>query len=176
MTPRQKRIIGVLAVANGVIVLTLILFATRLSGGISSVLLPTPVPTYPSEALSSQECQQRALRMVSQAGLGGTATVIPGESLWLNLVYPMAPGDDLDDAAQQVWTAFDIATALTEERCDIVSRVEVQIEPRPQGAEGLTRLRASVDVAHLKAFYSGELTENEFIDRVQYEADPASRQ
>jgi hypothetical protein len=176
MTPRQKRIIGALAIANGLIILTLIVFLTRFSGPIPSAPLPTPVPTYPSGALSSQECQQRAVQMVSQAGLAGTATVIPGESLRLELVYPMAPGESLASAAQQVWTAFDIAIALTENRCDIVSRVEVQIEPRSRGAQGLTQIRASVDVADLKAFHSGKLSESEFIDQVQYKAGSSGRQ
>lgn len=101
---------------------------------------------------------------------------IPGGSLELDLVYRVSPDDGLDDAVQQVWTAFDIAVALTEDQCDIVSRVEVQIEPQPQSAEGLTQFRASADVADLKAFHSGGVSENEFINRVQYEANPADRQ
>ena len=171
MTPRQKRIIGVLAVINGVIILALIVFITRFSGSTSFALLPTPVPTYPSGALSSQECQQRAVQMMSQAGLSGTAAVIPGESLRLNLVYPVIAAESLNDATQQVWTAFDVAIALTENRCAIVSRVEVQIAPQSGNVQDPSWIRAAVDVTDLKAFYNGELSEAEFIDQVAYETD-----
>jgi hypothetical protein len=41
-----------------------------------------------------------------------------------------------------------------------------------QGAQGSIQVRASVDATDLEAFHSGELSEIELIDRVQYEADP----
>jgi hypothetical protein len=176
MTPRQKRIIGVLAIINGVIILALVVFITRFSGSTSFALLPTPVPTYPPGALSSQECQQRAAQMMSRAGLSGTAAVIPGESLRLDLIYSVTAAESLDSAAQQVWTAFDIAAALAEDRCAIVPRVEVQIEPQPGSTQDFSRIRAAVDVADLKAFYNGELGETEFIDQVEYKTDPPGGQ
>jgi len=176
MTLRQKRIIGVLVITNGVIILSLVLFITRFSGSGSSALLPTPVPTYPPGSLSSQECQQRATEMMSRVGLSGTAAVIPGESLQLDLVYLGTAAESLDNAAQQVWEAFDIATALTEDRCAIVSRVEVQIEVRSRSDQELGHIRAAVDVTDLKAFNHGDLSESGFIDQVTYAAIPASDQ
>ena len=168
MTPRQRRIIGALVIVNGVIILALILFAARFSGSSSSPLLPTPVPTYPSGSLIAKECEQRALKSILDAGFGGTVAIAPGGSLRLNLIDTMAPGDSVDDLAQRVWTAFDVAIDLMDDRCDVASRVEVRLEPQSRGP--LTRIYASVDATDLRAFYDGELSESEFIDRVQYEA------
>jgi hypothetical protein len=176
MTPRQKRIIGVLVVTNGVIILGLVLFITRFSGSASSALLPTPVPTYPPGSLSSQECQQRAAEIMSQAGLSGAATVIPGGALQLDLVYRDTAAESLGNAAQQVWEAFDIATALTEDRCAMFSRVEIRINVRSRSDQKLGQIRAAVPATHLKAFHNGSLSESEFIDQVTYEAIPASDQ
>ncbi len=176
MTPRQKRIIGALAIANGVILLALIVFVTRFSGSSSSAPLSTPVSTHLSGSLSAQECEQRALQSILRAGFGGTVAVVPGESLQLNLVYPMAPDESVDDLAQRVWTAFDIAIALTDDGCDIVSRIDVRLEPRSHGAQGPTQIYASVDAVELKAFYEGELSESAFIDLVRYEATSADGQ
>lgn len=176
MTLRQKRIIGVLVITNGILILGLVLLMTRFSGSGPSALIPTPVPTYPPGSLSSQECQQRATEMMSQSGLSGTAAVIPGESLQLDLVYRGTAVESLDNAAQQVWRAFDVATALTNNRCAIISRVEVQVEVRSRSDQELGQIRATVDVTDLEAFDNGDLSESEFIDQVAYEAIPASDQ
>lgn len=172
MTPRQRRIIGALVLGNGAILLALVLFVARFSG--SSSLLPTPVPTYSLGSLIAEECEQRALQTILEAGFGGTVAAVPGGSLELNLVDPTAPGKGLDHLAQRVWTAFDVAIALLDDRCDIVSRVEVRLAPQPRNP--LTRIYASVDATDLKAFYDGELSESEFIDQVQYECTLAHGQ
>jgi len=176
MTLRQKRIIGVLVVTNVALILSLALVITRFSGSGPFALLPTPVPTYPPGSLFSQECQQRATEMMSRVGLSGTAAVTPGESLRLDLVYLDTAGGSLEDAAQQVWKAFDTAIALTDDRCAAISRVEVQIKVRSASDQKLGHIRASVPVTHLKSFHKGDLSESEFIDQVTYDVIPASDQ
>lgn len=176
MTPRQKRIIGVLVVTNAVIILGLVLFITRFWGSASSALLPTAVPTYPPGYLSSQECQQRAAEMMSQAGLSGAAAVVPGGALQLDLAYRDTGAESLGNAAQQVWEAFDVAAALAEDRCAVFSRVEIRIDVRSRSDQKLGRIYAAVPVTHLKAFHNGSLSESEFIDQVTYKAIPAGEQ
>jgi hypothetical protein len=174
MTPRQKRIIGVLVIANGAVILALVLFVARFSPASSPTPLPSPVPHDPSAGppgvLPSQVCQRRAVQLLSQAGLAGTATFISGKTLRLDLVYPIPQDQNAEEAAQQVWTAFDIARALSEDQCDSFSHISVMIQA--QGAQSSIQIRASVDATDLEAFHSGELSESEFIGRVQYEADP----
>jgi hypothetical protein len=91
-------------------------------------------------------------------------------------VYQGTATEGLDNAAQQVWTAFDVATAVTKDRCAIVSRVEVQIEARSRSNQELGQIRAAVDVTDLKGFDNGDLSESEFIDQVAYGAILASDQ
>jgi hypothetical protein len=174
VTARQKLIIGVLVFANGAVILALVVFVARFSPAISSTPSPSPVPPYPSAGpsgpLSSQLCQRGAVQLLSQAGLGGTATFIPGKTLRLDLVYPIPQDQHAEEAAQQVWTAFDIARALSQDQCDNFSHVVVVIQA--EGTQSSIQIRAGVDTTDLEAFHSGELTEAQFIDRVQYEADP----
>lgn len=176
MTVRQKQIIGVLVIINVVLILGLALVITHFSGSGPSALLPTPVPTYPPGSLSSQECQQRATEMMSRVGLNGTAAVILGESLQLDLLYQDTAGGSLDNAAQQVWKAFDIALALTEDRCAAISRVDIQIKVLSPSDQALGYIRAAVPVIHLKSFHRGDLSESEFIDQVTYEVIATSDQ
>jgi hypothetical protein len=202
MTPRQKSIIWVLAIANGAVILALVVFVARFSPEASPTLLPSAAPPDPSGgpspalssvqatspstssgqrpgqappgALSWEECQQRAVRLLSQGGLGGTATLVSDRTLRLALVYPIPKDQTVEQAAQQVWTAFDIAQALTQDQCNDFFHVTVVIQG--QGAQSSIQIRANVDAADLEAFYGGELSEGEFIDRVQYEAEPVNRQ
>lgn len=163
-------------ITNVVLILSLALVITRFSGSGPSALLPTSVPTYPPGSLSPQECQRRATEMMSRVGLSGAAAVIPGESLHLDLVYWDTAGENLDNAAQQVWKAFDIAIALIEDRCAAVSRIEVQIKAQSRGDQELGHIRAGVHVRHLKAFHKGDISESEFIDQVTYDVIPTSDQ
>jgi hypothetical protein len=89
----------------------------------------------------------------------------------LDIVYPIPGDQNAEEAAQQVWTAFDIAQALSQDQCDGFSRVTVVIQAH--GARSSIQIRAGVEARDLNAFHDGELSESEFIDRVQYEADPA---
>lgn len=191
MTPRQKRIIAALVIANGVVILALAVLATHLSGTTFSSPLPRPYGTMPRSgvgpygtmphptaipgALPQETCQLKAAQLLAQAGLGGTVTLTAGESLRFEIVYPLAPGHTADEAAQQVWTAFDVALALEEERCGVFSQVEVTIlAVRPdahgeaQGVQDDTRISASVSAVNLGAFSAGELGEDKFIERVSY--------
>jgi hypothetical protein len=174
MTPRQKRIIRVLAIANGAVILALVVFAARFSPITSPTPWGSPLPPYPSpgpsEAPSWQACEQRAVQLLSQAGLGGTAASTSNKTLRLDLVYPVPQDQEAEEAAQQVWTAFDIAQALNQDQCDNFSHVTVVIQTR--GAPSSIQIRASVDTTDLEAFHNGELSESEFIDRVHYEAHP----
>jgi len=77
-----------------------------------------------------------------------------------------APGQTADEAAQLVWTAFDVALALDEDECDLFTEVEVTI--LAQGIQTDTHISASVSAADLAALSAGELSENEFIERVTY--------
>jgi hypothetical protein len=166
MTSRQKCIVGVLAVANGAVILALVVVLTRLSPATSATSLPSSVPPGPSDA-----CERRVVQLLSQAGLSGTAGFISGETLRLDLVYPIPQDQAAEEAAQQVWTAFDIATALSQGQCGDFFHVTVVVET--QGAQNSLRIRADVDRTDLEAFQNGELSESDFIDRVHYEAQSA---
>ena len=172
MTPRQKRIIGVLVIANAAVILALIVFVAHSSPATSAT--PLPVSPYsstgPAGLLSLQTCQQRAVQLLSQAGLGGTATFISDGTLRLDLVYPLPEDQKAGEAAQQVWTAFDIAWALSQGQCDSFCQILVVIQA--QGTQSPIQIQASVDRIDLEAFHNGELSESDFIDRVQYEVAP----
>jgi len=72
------------------------------------------------------------------------------------------------EAAQSVWTAFDVALALQEQdaQCAIFSQVDVTV--LVQDSQTGTRISASARTADLVAFHAGELSEDDFIDRVTY--------
>jgi hypothetical protein len=187
MTPRQKRIIGALVIANCVVVLAVVILATRpLSATAptspSSSALPSASPGTPTWSAQPQgratptsrlpqACQRRAVDLLSRAGLGGTIGLLSDETLQLDLVYPIPQDQGVEQGAQQVWTAFDIAHALILAQCDSFSGITVLIQA--QGSQGSLQIRARVDSADLEAYYGGEITESVFIDRVQYQVDGA---
>jgi len=113
----------------------------------------------------------------------------PRGSLHFQIAYPLASDQAVDAdidhasadidrasadidrasaAAQSVWTAFDVALALQEQeaRCTIFTQVEVTV--LIQNGQTDTRISASVRTADLVAFHAGELSEDDFIDRVTY--------
>jgi hypothetical protein len=163
--------LGTLVVANAALVLALIAFMSPSWSSGPGTASPSAAHADLAEALSPEECQQRAVQMLWRAGLGGTASFALGETLQLDLVYPVAQGESVQLAAQQVWTAFDIALALSEGGCDIFSRIAVVVQP--QRDETPTQFRAWVDKADLQALDSAEISEDEFIDRVQYVVEPS---
>jgi hypothetical protein len=130
----------------------------------------TPQDTASTPATPLPEtCQWKATQLLAQAGLGGTVTSAPDSTLRFDIVHPLAPGQTADEAAQSVWTAFDIALALVEQEdeCDLLGQIEVAI--LAQGSLTDTQINANVSIADLVAFGAGELTEEEFAARVTYQ-------
>jgi hypothetical protein len=100
--------------------------------------------------------------MLAQAGLGGTVTLSTNGALIFEITYPLAPDQTTDDAAQETWTAFDIALALHEQGCPTFTQVEVTILTHH------SQINASVSTSDLIAFASDELSQDQFIERVTY--------
>ncbi len=156
MTRKQKYIIAILAIVNVAVILALIAIMTR----------PAPTrPHIPLIILPQDDCQWSATQLLAQAGLGGTVTLTTDASLNLKIIYPLAPGQEADDAAQEIWTAFDIALALYEQGCSTFTQVQVTILAHN------TQINASVNTSDLIAYSSNELSQEEFIDRVIYTLD-----
>jgi hypothetical protein len=179
MTPTQKRIIVVLAVVTVVVIVALVLLVTfslrAVPPSISASHLETPTPQESSlladEALTAAAslptgCQWRAAQLMAEAGLGGTVALSPDGILRFDVIYPLAPDQSVDEAAQATWVVFDVALALVEDECETISQVEVAI--RARNDQGDVLINASVSAADLIAFGAGELTEDEFIHRVTY--------
>ena len=171
MTPKQRHIIAALAVANTIVILALVVLVTRPSGTHSSPL-PTPhTSTLPhASTLPQGTCRWKAAQLLAQAGLGGTVALTPGGSLRFEITYSLAPGqtapENVNEAAQLVWTALDVALALDEDECGSFTEVEVTI--LAQGIQTDTQVSATVSAADLAAFGAGELSEDEFIEHVTY--------
>jgi hypothetical protein len=96
-------------------------------------------------------------------------TLLADGVLRFDLIYPLTPDQDVDDAAQSVWLALDVASALTKGNCDSFTEIEIVI--LAQGEQTFTRVSARVSLADLLSFNSGELNEDEFIQRVTYQID-----
>ena len=169
MTPRQKHIIAILAIANIAVILALLVLVTHpFSTG-----PPSLPPSHPA-TLPPQTCQWPATQLLARAGLGGTVTLAADGPLCFGIAYPLAPGQTADEAAQSVWTAFDVALALlAEEECAIFTQVEVAILAHDDRTD--TQINASVSVADLLAFGAGELSEDAFIKRVTYTTSVTDR-
>ena len=182
MTLRQKRIVVALTVVNALVILTLVVLVTR-PAGIYSVVQPTSthrveiatprLSTRPRETTTArpaalqETCEWQAAQLLARSGLGGTVALAPGEELRFEIAYSLAPDQTADEAAQSVWAAFDIALALGEaEKCAPFSQIEVTIIA--QGDQRNTQISASASATDLKALSAGEMSEDEFIDRVAY--------
>jgi len=104
--------------------------------------------------------------------MGGTVALIPDGSLRFEIASILAPDQTADETAQSVWTAFDVALALQEQKseCATFTQVEVTIlAVRPSPSTRLpSAISASVSAADLVAFSVGELSEEAFIERVTY--------
>jgi len=237
MTPRQKGIIAILAAANVVVILSLVMLARgflspsnsppqggavgRLPSPPPADSLPSPPPadSFPSpppaggtegglrlprlvgmetcletaqwnsaqvsgqavtQGALARDLQWRAARCLAQAELVGAATLTPDGVLRFEIIYPLVPGQAADDAAQSVWTVFDIALALKREEnvcrravyqayregCAVFTWVEVTV--LALGAQADTRICAAVSAMDVVAFGAGELSEEEFVERVIY--------
>ena len=175
MTPRQKLVVGVLVVANVAVILTIVAIVTR-SGlspdptfadtpSPSPSLAPSPSPS-PAPVLSPTDCRWRATQLLAQAGLGGTVVITGDGSLEFDIPHALEPDQSLDEAAQTIWTAFDVALALRDYRCLAYSQVSVVISAHGDQAD--VQINAVVSTADLVAYGSGSLSEDEFIDTVIY--------
>lgn len=160
MNPKQKRIVGILVIANVIVILILVVFTTRPTPPSRT---HTPSPTHPPRpTLPPNDCQWQATQLLAQAGLGGTAMLTTNGALAFEITYPLAPDQTADDAAQETWTAFDIALALHEQGCPTFTRVEVTIMAHH------SQINASVSTSDLIAFDADKLSQDNFIERVTY--------
>lgn len=158
MNPKQKRIIGILAIANVIVILVLAALAMRPTPASRA---HTPTPTRLSRpTLPPGNCQWQATQLLAQAGLGGTVMLTTDGPLAFEITYPLAPDQTTDDAAQETWTAFDIALILYERGCPTFTQVQVTILAHN------TQINASVSTSDLIAFSADELSQDEFIERV----------
>ena len=158
MTLRQKRLVVAMVIANVVTILALMVLVT-LSSGTNPSPLPTSTPERPplgppqpwgggwspldpprqSRGRLPQPwgggwspqgtCRWQATQLLAQAGLGGTVALIPDGSLRFEIASILAPGQTADEAAQSVWTAFDVALDLQEQKseCATFTQIEVTI-------------------------------------------------
>jgi hypothetical protein len=163
MILRQKLIVATLAITDIVVIVALVMLVTRPSG-----TSPSPHPRPQALSVLQQTCQWRATQLLAHAGLGGTVALTPDGPLRLRITYPLAPGQTVDEAAQSVWTAFDVALALHEQaaECAIFTIVEITILAHNDQPD--IQIDASVSVEDLVAFNAGELSEDAFIERVTY--------
>jgi hypothetical protein len=163
MTLRQKHIVAILVIADILVIVALVVLLTRPLG-------TSPSPHLRSQAPSAlqQACQWQATQLLADAGLGGTATLTPDSPLRLRISYPLARGKTVDEVAQSVWIAFDVALALHERaaECAIFTAVEITILAHNDQPD--TQIDASVSMEDLTAFHAGELSEDAFIERVTY--------
>jgi hypothetical protein len=163
MTPKQKRILFILAGANMVIALALAMLATRHLGPGD-----TPRPDLYTPAPMQQTCQWKATRLLARAGLSGTAAFAPAGPLAFEITYALPPQGSSEDAAQAVWTVFDTALTLQEQEPECATFTQVDVTIWARGSQDDMRIEASVSAADLTTFGAGELTEDQFIDRVTY--------
>lgn len=162
MTPRQKRIIGALMLTNVIVIIALTILISR--------------PAQPSGLLAtelSKACRWQAAQALAEAGGSGTVKLPSQRTLAFEIDHQLALGASAEEAAQQVWIAFDAARALREiNQCEGISRIEVTVQAIPsQGARqrgNAKQIRATVSRADLEAFDDGKLNEADFIDRVRY--------
>jgi len=167
MTQRQKHIIVILAIADIIVILALVGLVTQ----------ATNTRTSPDAHLSTliqspQTCQWQATQLLAHTGIGGTVALTPEGPLRFHLDYPLAPDQTAEYAAQSVWTAFDVALALQEKaECAFFTNVEVII--LAHNDRHAAQISATVSAADLAAFGDGELSEEEFLERVTYATNAA---
>jgi len=163
MTPRQKIIIAILAITDIVVTLALVVSVTHTAGIRFSSPLQSPPPAVPQHT-----CQWQATQLLAYSGLGGTVTLPPDGSLRFEIAYPLSADQTINDAAQSVWTVFDIALKLQEQdaQCATFSRIDITILAHDGPSE--TQISASASTADLEAFSAGELSEEAFIEHVTY--------
>jgi len=207
MTPRQKRILGALAIADSILLLTLTVVLSRGPSQLT-VGVPTLAPKLDSSAKGNgpqgqtgmadsseiikincdgsevppvsaraarDQCQWEATQYLAEAQLAGTVELLSDGILQFTITYPLSTGQTVEDAAQSVWNAFDIALALHENaNCPPFNYISVNINTQTQTNQML--ITAEVETADLLALTGGDLTEEEFIDLVSYAFAPTTTQ
>jgi hypothetical protein len=167
MTPKQKFAVGVLATVNIAAITTLVVLFTRPVAFPTSSYSSIPTPSrFAMLALPPSDCQWRATQLLARAGLAGTVTMTGDGSLDFDITYPLAPGQVIDEAAEAVWTAFEVALAVREYKCVTFIRIGVTVLVHSEQAD--TQIDARVSVADLLAYGAGELSAERFIERVTY--------
>ena len=162
MTQRQKRIIVILAIADIIVILALVGLVTQATNTRTSPDAPLSTP-----AQSPQTCQWQATQLLARTGIAGTVALTSEGPLRFHLDYPLAPDQTVEDAAQSVWTAFDVALALQKKAgCAFFTHVEVTI--LAHNGRHTAQISANVSAADLAAFGDGELSEEQFLERVTY--------
>lgn len=168
MTRGQRRIIVILAIADLAVILGLVALMTHLAHSTATPLSTTG--RTPATALNTppnpadKACRWQAAQQMARAGLSGGVT-LRADTLHLEITTALAPGQTTDDAAQLIWTAFDVALALGEECAFTQIEVTIRIQ------DSTMSLHASVAAADLVAYGAGALTEDEFVARVTYTVD-----
>lgn len=163
MTWGKKCVSIAVAIVTGILILILALLA-QCSPNPNGSPLPTSsvLPTTPYRG-----CQQKGAQLLAQAGLAGTVTLLPEGVLHLDILHTLAPNQTVEEAAQSVWTAFDVALALQkQDECTFLTHVAVAVLLQDEQIDA--RIDASVSAADLAAFGAGELSEEAFIERVTY--------
>lgn len=125
-----------------------------------------PTPFAPSPLRLPDGC---TLTMAHQLTVSG----IPGEvgaddsGLRVSVPHALPEGTPPDEEAQTIWAVFDAAMALPPECAFRQLTVQVRTDA------GVC-LRAHVADDDLRAWHTGELNDDEFIERVTYTQEPCS--
>lgn len=160
MSTRQKCIIAALAVADIVVILIVALYVLHTT----RYLFSDPS----SFAFESSDCRWHMALLMAQAGLSGKASLDSSKTLRIEITYPLAPEQQVDEAAQAMWIAFDAVWTLQSHypACAAFNRVEVTVTA--QQGQGGAVLKAAVSAADLAALNAGNLSEEAFIERTSY--------
>lgn len=126
---------------------------------------PTPIP--PSE--KSLVCQREAAEALYRLGLAGSVHITPDGRLDITL-HSRAPAvERFADVREEVWTAFELALALTEEDCALFDQLWVNVldtrwdPPRP-------RVTVLAQLDDLEAWRQGRIIDAELVARLQVQS------
>ena len=100
MNRRQKRVVAILAIANALIITTLM---TLMLPAIKDSARPHS-NSQPEALLESQVgCQWQATQLLAREGIAGTVTLTPQGLLRFQLTHSLAPSQTIDEAAPWEW-------------------------------------------------------------------------
>lgn len=104
---------------------------------------------------------------LTTSGLPGEISVDSG-ILQVAVAYPLPEGAPPEEGAQAIWTVFDAAAALPPE-C-VFHRLTIQVR-----TDAGVCLQAQVIGNDLRAWHTGQLNDDEFIEEVNYTQKPCSQ-